>query len=71
MRNIDELTASLKAGECVLFNENGSEFRFKNLMEACKNATNHGRKPENGWNIVDDLGVTYENEDWGFLASLA
>lgn len=39
-------------------------------MEACKNATNHGRNPENGWNIVDDLGVTYESEDWGFLASL-
>ena len=40
-------------------------------MVACKNAVNHGRSPENGWNIVDDLGVTYENEDWGFLASLA
>lgn len=70
MRNIDELTAGLKAGECVLFNESGSEFRFNNLMEACKNATNHGRNPENGWNIVDDLGVTYEKEDWGFLANL-
>ena len=57
MRNIDELTASLKAGECILFNGNGSVFRFKSLMEACKNAPN--------------LGVTYENEDWGFLASLA
>lgn len=45
MRNIDELTAGLKAGECVLFNENG-------------------------WNIVDDLGITYEKEDWGFMASL-
>lgn len=70
MRNIDEMIAGLKACECVLFNEDGSEFRFKSLIEACKNATNHGRKPDNGWNIVDDLGVTYENEDWGFLASL-
>lgn len=70
MRNIDELTASLKASECILFRD-GSVFRFENLMVACKNAVNHGRSPENGWNIVDDLGVTYENEDWGFLASLA
>lgn len=29
MRNIDKMTAGLKAGECILFNENGSEFRFK------------------------------------------
>lgn len=71
MRNIDELTASLKAGECILFNGNGSVFRFENLMVACENAVNHGRSPENGWNIVDDLGMTYENEDWGFLAGLA
>ena len=62
---------NLKMGEVALFNESTNTFyKFHNLIEACKRAVEAGRSPENGWNIVDDLGITYEDEDWNLLAQL-
>jgi len=58
-------------GEVALFNESTNTFyKFHNLIEACKRAVDTGRRTENGWNIVDNLGITYENEDWNFFAQL-
>lgn len=48
----------------------GQCYKFQNLLIACKRAVDAGRSPENGWNIVDDLGITYEGEDWNLLATL-
>ena len=62
---------NLKQGEVALFNEDtGAVYRFRSLVEACERAVDTGRHPGNGWNIVDDLGITYENEDWAFFAEL-
>ena len=61
---------NLKQGEVALFNNRSILQKFHNIIEACKRAVNAGRSPENGWNIVDDLGVTYEKEDWAFFAQL-
>lgn len=62
---------NLKMGEVALFNESTNTFyKFHNLIEACKRAVDTGRRTENGWNIVDDLGITYEDEDWNLLAQL-
>ena len=62
---------NLKQGEVALFNDSSNTYyKFHNIIEACKRAVNAGRTPENGWNIVDDLGITYEKEDWAFFAQL-
>lgn len=62
---------NLKPGEVALFNETENKYyRFRSLIDACKRAVAAGRNPENGWNIIDDLGVTYEQEDWTFFAQL-
>ena len=37
------------------------------ISDGCK-AVIEGRSPMNGWNIVDDLGLTYERVDWDFLS---
>lgn len=61
----------LKPGEVLLFNKTlNMAFKMPNLFVACANAVNHHRSPSNGWNIIDDLGITYEEEDWSFLASM-
>ena len=67
---VEKIAGILKPGQAALFNEEGSVCLFDNLVMACKNAVNHDRSPQNGWNIVDDLGVTYEKKDWAFLATL-
>lgn len=62
---------NLRQGEVALFNASSNTYyKFHNLIEACKRAVNAGRSPENGWNIVDDLGITYKKEDWAFFAQL-
>lgn len=61
----------LKPGEVFLYYEDlGQCYKFQNLLIACKRAIDAGRSPQNGWNIVDDLGITYEEEDWNLLATL-
>lgn len=62
---------NLKLGEVALFNESTNTFyKFHNFIEACKRAVEAWRSPENGWNIVDNLGITYEDEDWNLIAQL-
>ena len=69
--NMNYKDFNLKQGEVVLFNTSSNTYyKFRDLIEACKRAVNAGRSPENGWNIVDDLGITYEKEDWAFFAQL-
>lgn len=64
-------TINLEKGEVVLYNEDlNMSFKFKNLMIACKRAVAAGRTPQNGWNIKDDNGNTFEDEDWEFFGSL-
>lgn len=70
-KNMNYKNLNLKQGEVALFNEDtGAVYRFRSLVEACRRAVEAGRRPGNGWNIVDDLGITYENEDWAFFAEL-
>ena len=47
-----------------------TEYRFKNLFIAAKNAVNLGRSNQNGWTMMDELGTEFPSSEWGYLASL-
>lgn len=61
----------LKKGEIALFNASSNTYyKFQNVIEACKYAVNAGISPENGWKIVDDIGISLKEEDLEFFAQL-
>lgn len=68
---LERITRLLSDGQVALFNEDGMFYRYGSIFTACKMAVECGRSPRNGWNIIDELGVTYEFEDWNALASIA
>lgn len=62
---------NLKPGEIALFNTSSNTYyKFQNVIEACKYAVNAGISPENGWNIIDDIGISLKEEDLAFFAQL-
>ena len=46
-----------------------TEYQFKSVFIAAKNAINMGRSNQNGWIMIDELGIEYPSLEWRYLAS--